>query len=225
MSAVMKRLLGSGSDEPPSLSDQLREEQQKAADLVAQLQRCEQETLAPERQERERLQALQRQLLDLKADAFLTGKPADTRKLDAEIGASKARLHELASKAEYVRQAQATLQRQLREQQQRIATLQEALPRQHLSVLDQRLTNAAAQYRTAIEAINAALIEVAAIASAYDSIGPRVAGFTGVASRGMASLDLPAPRHPAYANLGGLQKLHQRVEIRKQEILQELNAP
>jgi hypothetical protein len=224
MNAVAKRLFGGGGTEPPSVNDQLREEQRKAGELQSKIAQCEQETLLPERQERERLQALQRQLLDLKADTVLTGKPADSRQLEADIAASTARLAELAAKAEYVRVAQSKLTQQLREQQQRIASLQEALPRHHLATLNQRLTDAAGKYRSAIEAMNAALVEVAAIAAAYDHIGPRVAGFTGVASRGMASLDLPAPRHPAYQNIGGLQKLQQRVDVRKQEILKELAA-
>jgi len=226
MSAVMKKLLGRGdSVEQTTLDSELQDAKQKAADITQRMQECDTETLTPLAQERARLAALSDQLTDLRADALITGKAlaaGDTRELEAQIAACGTRVSQLAARAPTVMAAQAKLRRQLLEHQQRIRVLSEQLPRQHLAQLDQRLTEVAGQYRTAIEQLNGALVEVAAIAAAYDTVGPNVGGFTGVASRGMASLDLPAPAHPAYKDLGGLQKLQARVDVRKAQILREL---
>jgi hypothetical protein len=208
--------------EPASIKAQLREACQQADETNRRIQECEQQTLVPLKQEREQLAALTQQLVDLQSDGFLTGKPADTSKVEADIAACTARIRELSARADYVTAAHTKLTQQVRGLQERIRTLQEALPRQWLARLDQKLTDRAKRYREARDHYSAEFVETVATFVAYNQIGSKVPGFTAIGTLGLASLDLPVFRHPAFRDLGGLQKLQARVDARMREILREL---
>jgi hypothetical protein len=91
-------------------------------------------------------------------------------------------------------------------------------------VLRERLAAAAPQFQAALDGYLDALLEVAGIATACDTLMTRVPGAPSSGSGFLWNFAFPAPEHSSFAGMAAPRDISQAARQRAAEILAQLDA-
>ena len=193
--------------------------------LIAKLQQRDTVIVAA-RAARDRIADLRARLVDARAVELNDGSPVDgVEDLAGELAAAEAELARLADFAEVAIAARPAVQDQADAVQRKVEGLHDDVPRLTRAALLERLASNNEMFRAELARFIGEYVEIAALTSLIDRLGPRVAGSSSIGSDWMRELVLHLPFTKGADGYNDLahHDLRERIARRAEEIAVEFS--